>query len=189
MNGMIIGPVTRTKKGIWDIRDVALNTNGLLLKGTVLDSLDSLSGWTYENSSMSLNTGNYLYGSSSISVAKRTTSAAHEVTRKAISSINLTGKTVGICIYIQNADVISRLSGLDIKIGSTSNGTNYKVLSIPAASLHPGWRGYESPLSSWGSSGTPNLNALICIQIVPVTTGNAVQTSANECLFDYWYYY
>lgn len=196
MNGGIVGKMATSRSGVWSIDELLTSHLKFLAnvpsQATIWDSLNSGTGRTFTNITGSSNTVNFKEGGAALNIIKTsTTKKDTESFRDSYSpSLNLTGKHIGVLLYIQDAATLAKISAIRIRVGQ--NGTNFYGFNfLPSlGELHTGWQRLEGSMDAPEEIyGSPNKTAIDC-NILFLSVVNATDVFAGgSVIFDALYYY
>lgn len=168
--------------GWWRLDELTSGTPTPLL----LDAMDSTTGWSASLSdSISLNTTTYQEGSGAINFIKRTTVRTYSWMYKTITSVNVTGQTIKLWIYIKDQTTLNKISSVHVRLYSTYD-TDAKSGGISNADLAVGWNLFSKHINDFDNMGTPDITAITTLR-VQVNTNNASDTiSEGNLIFDFY---
>jgi hypothetical protein len=168
--------------GWWRLDDLPSGTPALLL----LDAMDATTGWSVSLSdSISLNTTTYQEGSGAINFIKGTTVRTYSWMYKTITSVNVTGQTIKLWIYIKDQTTLNKISSVHVRLYSTYD-TDAKSGDISNADLAVGWNLFSKHINDFNDMGTPDITAITTLR-VQVNTNNASDTiSEGNLIYDFY---
>ncbi len=157
-NGVVGGNLISHWKLNGDATDSSSSHDGTLSTPTIIDSMDSTSGWaTTSNTFMSVNQNNFQEGTGAINVYNTVLGSDLGIS-KSISATDYSGKVITYYLYVTQ-DVIDHWDG---GIFYLFDGTGaFNRYYIDTANLKAGWNveivDVDNPSSS---SGTPDMTAV-----------------------------
>jgi hypothetical protein len=168
--------------GWWRLDDLPSGTPAPLL----LDAMDSTTGWSVSLSdSISLNTTTYQEGSGAINFIKGATVRTYSWMYKTITSVNVTGQTIKLWIYIKDQTTLNKISSVHVRLYSTYD-TDAKLGGISNADLAVGWNLFSKHINDFDNMGTPDITAITTLR-VQVNTNNASDTiSEGNLIYDFY---
>jgi hypothetical protein len=167
--------------GQWRMDELPSGTPAPLL----LDSMDSTTGWSASGGVVSLNTTTHKEGSGALSLSKTATDKKWASVSKTISSVNLTGQTLKLWIYIKDSTTLSKTSRIEIYFGQGPGTANsYFKQFVPS---NVGWNLFSAHVDDFTVAfGSPTKTNVNYIQISPVTVNNGDTLSADDIIFDFF---
>ena len=168
--------------GWWRLDELTSGTPAPLL----LDAMDATAGWNVSLSdSISLNTTTYQEGSGAINFIKGTTVRTYSWMFKTVSSVNVTGQTIKLWIYIKDQTTLNKIRSVYVRLYSTYD-TDAKSRGISNADLAVGWNLFSKHINDFDNMGTPDITAITTLR-VQVNTNNASDTISNGSLiYDFY---
>jgi hypothetical protein len=168
--------------GRWRLDELPSGTPAPLL----LDAMDATTGWgASPGDSISLNTTTYQEGSGAINFIKGTIARIYSWMYKTITSVNVTGQTIKLWIYIKDQTTLNKISFVNVRLYSTYD-TAAKWGSILNADLAVGWNLFSKHINDFDDIGTPDITAITTLR-VQVYTNNASDTiSEGNLIYDFY---
>ena len=168
--------------GRWRLDELPSGTPAPLL----LDAMDATTGWgASPGDSISLNTTTYQEGSGAINFIKGTIARIYSWMYKTITSVNVTGQTIKLWIYIKDQTTLNKISFVNVRLYSTYD-TAAKWGSILNADLAVGWNLFSKHINDFNDIGIPDITAITTLR-VQVYTNNASDTiSEGNLIYDFY---
>lgn len=166
--------------GWWRLDEAPSGTPAPLL----IDSMDSTTGWTPANGTVSLNTTTKQEGTGSLSLSKTSTSYDFCYMYKSISSTNLTGQTLKVWVYIKDSATLAKIN--DLKLWFGQNSLN-RYVYIYTDSLSVGWNAISVHVDDFSVYNGSPTKTDVRILYFTIDTINVTDTlSADDVLFDFY---
>ena len=165
------------------------SNNGTLSTATVVNAMDTTTGWTAGRGSISLNTTTFQEGTGAINLIKDVQDVAYNYMNTDVTSSNFTGKILNYYMYVKDQTTLDKLSAVYLFIGTTNLDTARFEYHKPASELTIGWNVISFDVSDPdATTGSPDIEAIDKIRI-NINTNLATDTTvAGDIIFDYLNY-
>lgn len=160
---------------------------------SLLDSMDSTSGWYYWGGFTAINVDSSvkIQGNGSIKPTKGTSSVSGTISRN-ITATDLSNKYIGIWMYIKDQDALNKFKSIScvrLFLQQTAAWAKYYYTYFDKTDLKAGeWFRLERSINDFSTYGSPP-NKTINLILVGCDTNNASDTFASGDIFWDAYYY
>lgn len=153
----------------------------------LLDSMDSITGWSSTRCTLSLNSTTYNQGSGAINHIKTDNTVSDCFAGKVISAVNLTDQTIKIDVYIKDAGTLAKVSRVQLFLGSSGSYKNSISYSFSSANLSVGWNTLSASIDDFVVAlGSPDKTSINYLRF-DVDSVNATDLwSAGDVIVDFY---